>query len=104
MGLIVTNSHALAIGIVALPLPALFIEPEASLAQLVEHALRKRMVAGSIPAGGSYMLTSRRRFRAAFCRGHNRKGGRSRTELGGQEADRAWEKIKRPGIEPGTIW
>ena len=26
--------------------------PEASLAQLVEHALRKRMVAGSIPAGG----------------------------------------------------
>ena len=24
----------------------------ASLAQLVEHALRKRMVAGSIPAGG----------------------------------------------------
>ena len=26
--------------------------PEASLAQLAEHALRKRMVAGSIPAGG----------------------------------------------------
>ena len=25
----------------------------ASLAQLAEHALRKRMVAGSIPAGGS---------------------------------------------------
>ena len=26
--------------------------PDASLAQLAEHALRKRMVAGSIPAGG----------------------------------------------------
>ena len=27
----------------------------ASLAQLAEHALRKRMVAGSIPAGGFYL-------------------------------------------------
>ena len=29
--------------------------PEASLAQLAEHALRKRTVVGSIPTGG-YML------------------------------------------------
>ena len=28
--------------------------PQASLAQLVEHALRKRMVMGSIPIGGSF--------------------------------------------------
>ena len=27
---------------------------QASLAQLAEHALRKRMVTGSIPVGGSY--------------------------------------------------
>jgi hypothetical protein len=29
--------------------------PTASLAQLVEHALRKRMVTGSIPVGGSLL-------------------------------------------------
>ena len=35
------------------PRPLTLSWPSASLAQLVEHALRKRMVAGSIPAGGS---------------------------------------------------
>ena len=35
------------------------IEPQASLAQLVEHALRKRMVVGSIPTGGLLALTER---------------------------------------------
>ena len=28
------------------------VQADASLAQLVEHALRKRMVVGSIPTGG----------------------------------------------------
>ena len=32
---------------------ALLSADNASLAQLVEHALRKRMVVGSIPTGGS---------------------------------------------------
>ena len=31
--------------------------PSASLAQLPEHALRKRMVVGSIPTGGLHMLS-----------------------------------------------
>ena len=34
-------------------LPGLELGNSASLAQLVEHALRKRMVVGSIPTGGS---------------------------------------------------
>ena len=33
-------------------LPGLEFENKASLAQLAEHALRKRMVVGSIPTGG----------------------------------------------------
>ena len=32
--------------------------PEASLAQLAEHALRKRMVVGSIPTGGWESVSS----------------------------------------------
>ena len=36
----------------------------ASLAQLAEHALRKRMVVGSIPTGG-YVLNSAQRMRRA---------------------------------------
>ena len=34
----------------------IFEDCNASLAQLVEHALRKRMVVGSIPTGGSCQL------------------------------------------------
>ena len=36
--------------------------PHASLAQLVEHALRKRMVVGSIPTGGYLWINC-----ASFC-------------------------------------
>ena len=32
------------------------MSPDASLAQLVEHALRKRMVVGSIPTGGFFAV------------------------------------------------
>ena len=44
----------------------------ASLAQLVEHALRKRMVMGSIPIGGLPQIPSRRYHdsgRVTFCEG-----------------------------------
>ena len=36
----------------------LYMASVASLAQLVEHALRKRMVVGSIPTGGSIAAVS----------------------------------------------
>jgi hypothetical protein len=39
-------------GVLAVTNPSPSYLPVASLAQLAEHALRKRMVAGSIPAGG----------------------------------------------------
>jgi hypothetical protein len=41
--------------------------PQASLAQLVEHALRKRMVMGSIPIGGSFAQRRRPSFRYRLC-------------------------------------
>ena len=41
--------------------------PQASLAQLAEHALRKRMVMGSIPIGGSFAQRRRPSFHYRFC-------------------------------------
>jgi hypothetical protein len=41
--------------------------PQASLAQLVEHALRKRMVMGSIPIGGSFAQHRRPPFHYHLC-------------------------------------
>jgi hypothetical protein len=41
--------------------------PQASLAQLVEHALRKRMVMGSIPIGGSFAQRRRPSFHYRLC-------------------------------------
>jgi hypothetical protein len=41
--------------------------PQASLAQLVEHALRKRMVMGSIPIGGSFAQHRRPSFHYRLC-------------------------------------
>ena len=41
--------------------------PQASLAQLVEHALRKRMVMGSIPIGGSFAQHRRPPFHYRLC-------------------------------------
>ena len=41
--------------------------PQASLAQLVEHALRKRMVMGSIPIGGSFAQHRRSSFHYRLC-------------------------------------
>ena len=41
----------------------------ASLAQLAEHALRKRMVAGSIPAGGLLLCANRVDCSRVACHG-----------------------------------
>ena len=58
---IAIHNHTSTTNTTAFSRPTAFKYPEASLAQLVEHALRKRMVAGSIPAGGSYVNSTRLR-------------------------------------------
>ena len=62
----------------------------ASLAQLVEHALRKRMVAGSIPTGGCACHPFSLVVRAPILAGCN--GG----------ASRSWSLANRGKIAPDT--
>ena len=84
--------------------------PDASLAQLVEHALRKRMVVGSIPTGGFLLGCFLRKCQHAKCRtvDHGRMFSRTYAQVPkisqaaiAQLGERQTEDLKVPSSIPG---